>query len=96
MSDQRQRQDAIKFRVTPAEDERIRAAAKREGVPVAELARHAVLTAADGKRLELPGAKAKALRNFTAEIQRIGIVTRKRAITKDDAERVVDALRALS
>jgi len=96
MSEQRQRQDAVKFRVTPTEKERIHASAKREGYPVAEFARQVVLAAADGKPLELPGTKAKALRNFTAEIQRIGIVTRKRAINKDDAERVVDALRALN
>jgi hypothetical protein len=96
MSEQRQRKDAVKFRVTPTEKERIHAAAKRGSYPVAEFARYAVLAAADGRPLELSGAKAKALRKFTAEIQKIGIVTRKRAITKDDAERVVDALRALN
>jgi hypothetical protein len=93
MSDNRRRQQAVRFRVSPEEDEKIRAAAKREHCSVAGFVRHAVLEAADGRSLALPGADLIALRDLTAEIQKIGVVTRKRIIAPEDAERVVQELR---
>jgi hypothetical protein len=67
MSNNRHRQRVVGFRVSPEEDEKIRAAAKRERFSVAGFARHAVLAASDGRRLALPGAELLALRDQTAD-----------------------------
>jgi hypothetical protein len=95
MSDNRRRQQALRFRVSPEEDEKIRAAAKRQHHTVAGFVRHVVMAASDGRPLALPGADLIALRDLTVEIQKIGLVTRKRIVTGEDAERVIDELRRL-
>lgn len=95
MSENRQRKQALRFRVSAEEDEKIRAAAKREHYSVAGFVRHVVLAASDGQPLALPGADLIALRDLTAEVQKIGLVTRKRVIAREDAEKVVDQLRRL-
>jgi hypothetical protein len=95
MSNKRHRQQLIGFRVAPEEDAKIRAVAMREGHSVAGFVRFVIMEAVNGRPLALPGADLLALRHFVAEIQRIGLVTRKRAVAQKDAERIVDELRRL-
>lgn len=62
---------------------------------MAAFARQVVVAAAEGRPLELADSYTTALRDFTAELQRIGIVTRKRVVTHETGERIVDELRRL-
>jgi hypothetical protein len=95
MSNNRKRQSIVGFRVTPEEEAKIRAASKREGCSIASFARQVVVASSEGRRLELADSYTTALRDFTAEVQRIGLVTRKRVVTEEAGERIVDELRRL-
>jgi hypothetical protein len=94
MSDKRQRQSAIRFRVTPTEERAVAMAAQALRVPVATFARRAAMLAA-GEDAEPLNAEERLLRDFVAEIQRIGGVVRKRVVQPADADRIVHELRRL-
>lgn len=95
MSNKRERQRIVGFRVNTTEGSKIDTASEREGCSVASFSRQAVLAAADGPSLQLANSHTIAVRDFTAEIQRIGLVTRKRVVTVEVGERIVDELRRL-
>jgi hypothetical protein len=69
-------------------------AARKLGVSVAAFARRTAMLAA-GEDAELLNAEERLLRDCVAEIQRVGLVTRKRVVQPADAERIVAELRRL-
>jgi hypothetical protein len=96
MSEKRKRQATVKFRVDDSEATSISTAARTAGIPTATFARRAVIAAVK----PVPGnagtkSSAIALRDILSEINRIGEVTRKRAMNSADADRVVGELRRL-
>lgn len=97
MSSKRQRQAAIKFRVTPGEEACIHAAARGAGLPLARFAREATLSASKAGPL-VNGTKlatSRALRDITVEINRMAVAARKRTISPADADRIEFELRRL-
>jgi hypothetical protein len=95
MSEKRFRETAISFRITAEERQEIQAAATSLGLSPATYVRMAALKAAKGGTVSAHKAEERALRDFTEELQRIGLVTRKRSVTPVDADRVIDELRRL-
>ncbi|MEY9185776.1 hypothetical protein ABIG06_007331 [Bradyrhizobium sp. USDA 326] len=96
MSEKRQRQKAVRCRVSAAEEAILNAAARAVEQPVATFIREAALKAASpGRTSEGVQPTALTFRNFLAEIQRIGLALRRRHIAPADAERIVRELQRL-
>lgn len=95
MSEKRKRQISLKCRLSAQEQQEIQSAAKRVGMSPASFLRQATLAASRDHRLSAQKPEQLLLRDLIAEVERIGHVTRKRAVTKADADRVTDQLRRL-
>jgi uncharacterized protein (DUF1778 family) len=96
MSEKRNRQQAVRCRVSTAEAAILQAAAKAREQSVGTYIREAALRAAD-PRLSGTDRKLNAvgLRNFLAELQRIAQNLRRREINPADIERMVCELQRL-
>jgi uncharacterized protein (DUF1778 family) len=96
MSEKRNREQAVRCRVSAAEVAIVKAAAKAREQSVATFIREAALGAAD-PRLSGTDRKLTAvvLRNFLAELQRIAQTLRRREINPADIQRMVHELQRL-
>lgn len=96
MSEKRNRQQAVRCRVSAAETVILQAAAKAREQPVGTFIREAALHAAD-PRLSGTDRKLTAvvLRNFLVELQRIAQTLRRREISPTDIQRMVHELQRL-
>ncbi len=97
MSEKRNRQEAVRCRVSAAEAAVLKAAATSRCQPVATFIREAALRAADPRQFR--GDRkltAVALRDFLAELQGIAHqVLRRRELSPTDIERTISELRRL-
>ena len=96
MSDRRQRELALKLRVTATERAVIRKAADAAQVSVASFIRDAAVTAAKSEpEIKSRSAIARHLRDLVAELHRVGQVVKTGLFDQEDADRVVSELQRM-
>lgn len=93
MPNKRKRKNFFGLWASRTEAYNIMKAARRSDLSSSAFIRLVVLTAADGKEVARPDATCRALRYFTAEIDRFHFTVRSNM--PNDAERIVFELRRL-